>query len=111
LTRRAVINKPVYRGGSDDILQQYYESIGGRPVQKSPKGSRKRSGGSSATPAKSAKKLRTSIATQSGGSTAMSPEEPKEAKWKPPAGNWEEAIAAIDTIEKTEQGLVCYVQW
>ncbi|KAF8540287.1 hypothetical protein BDD12DRAFT_833952 [Trichophaea hybrida] len=104
------------KGGSDDILQQYYESIGGRPVQKSPKGStRKRgrpsAGGASATPAKSTKKPRTSIAAQSGGSTAMSPEEPKEAKWKPPAGNWEEAIAAIDTIEKTEQGLVCYVQW
>lgn len=40
----------------------------------------------------------------------MTPDD-ADAKWKPPAGNWEDAIAAIDTIEKTERGLVCFVQW
>jgi chromobox protein 1 len=85
-------------------------------VQKSPKGSsrkrgRQSAGAASATPAKSAKKPRTSIATSTA-SVAQSPEDSfKEGKWKPPAGNWEEQIAHIDTIEKTENGLVCYVQW
>jgi len=37
--------------------------------------------------------------------------ESKADKWKPPAGNWEDAISHIDTIEKTDSGLICYVQW
>jgi chromobox protein 1 len=102
------------RGGSEEILQEYYKSIGGRPVQKAKESTRKRGrqstgAASSATPAKSAKKARTSIAT----SVVESPAgRTREAKgWNPPAGNWEDQIAHIDTIEKTENGLVAYVQW
>jgi len=97
-------------GGSDAILQEYYNKIGGRPVQKSPSrgvsSARKRgrnSASTAATPAKSSKKARTSIAIGAGS--------PSEAQWKPPAGSWEEHITHIDTIEKNETGLVCYLQW
>jgi len=111
----------VCRGGSDTILQGYYESIGGRPKQQ-PSAARKRARQSvgttaASTPAKSAKKARTSMTAcvaSPTGSFEESVEEKKESKadkWKPPAGNWEEAISRIDTIEKTDAGLVCYVQW
>lgn len=84
-------------------------------MQRSPKGSSRKRGrastsAASATPAK-VKKPRTSILSQAVDNTAMATLDDGDAKWKPPAGNWEDAIAAIDTIEKTERGLVCYVQW
>lgn len=72
----------------------------------------------SATPAKSAKKPRTSITAQAVAAAddysdgeAVAGVADEDKKWKPPAGNWEEHIAHIDTIEKTDKGLVCYVQW
>ncbi|KAI5849785.1 hypothetical protein BZA05DRAFT_401545 [Tricharina praecox] len=113
-------------GGSDVILQDYYKSIGGRPKQQMSavrKRGRQSVGASAAgTPAKSAKKPRTSVtaslASPVGSFRAESPDEEKDTrkqtkgdKWKPPAGNWEDVISHIDTIEKTDAGLVCYVQW
>jgi hypothetical protein len=103
----------VCSGGSDAILQEYYNKIGGRPVQKSPSrgasSARKRGRNSTSTavtPAKSSKKTRVSIATKS-----VDVDSPSEARWEPPAGSWEDHITHIDTIEKSDNGLVCYLQW
>jgi len=100
-------------GGSDAILQEYYNKIGGRPVQKSPSrgasAARKRARNSTsaaATPAKSSKKSRVSASAKS-----VDVDSPSEARWEPPTGSWEEHITHIDTIERNDNGLVCYLQW
>lgn len=100
------------KGGSDEILQSYFEKLGGRPQPKSnvrtPASSRKRR--NTQTPAKSStKKLRTS--TISVDMQDDSPIKDEATKWKPPAGSWENEISHIDTIERISKGLVCYVQW
>ncbi|KAA8910048.1 hypothetical protein FN846DRAFT_940463 [Sphaerosporella brunnea] len=95
-------------GGSDEILQEYYRSIGGRPVPKTKKRGRP-STASFMTPAKSTKKSRISIAASTISESPLA--ETKEGKWKPPSGNWEDQITHIDTIEKTDNGLIAYVQW
>lgn len=99
--------------GAKEVLQEYYDGIGGRPTYKSsPAPSNKRNrqsiGGTPATATKSTKRAKTSLSVAKNGDD-QSPV--PDTKWKPPKGSWEHEITAIDTIEKTEKGLVCYVQW
>jgi len=87
--------------GAREVLDEYFESIGGKPKYTAP--TNKRSRQSIGTPG-TAKKKKTTPSKDS-----SSP--PDEPKWKPPTGSWEDEIQAIDTIEKTEKGLICYIQW
>lgn len=94
---------------------EYYEKIGGRPELRAPSVSKRgrQSTGSApaSTAAKNNKRARTSLGVASKNGDDASPA-PSDDKWKPPAkGSWEDEITAIDTIEKTGKGLVCYVQW
>lgn len=107
-------------GGSDEIMQTYFQKIGGRPEPKSPEirgSARKRartSAASTLTPARSASK-KTRVSNLS---LTLGDEVDEEfslttsgSNWKPPSGSWEEHIANIDTIEKSTKGLVCFVHW
>lgn len=92
----------------------YYKKIGGRPELRATSSAAKRgrqstgSAPASAAP-KNNKRARTSLGVKNVEDVSPAP---SDDKWKPPAkGNWEEEITAIDTIEKTNSGLVCYVQW
>jgi len=87
--------------GAKEVLDEYFESIGGKPQYAAP--TNKRSRPSVGTPG-TAKKKKTTPSNES-------PAPTEEPKWKPPPGSWEEEIQAIDTLEKTEKGLICYLQW
>lgn len=100
--------------GAKEVLMDYYKKIGGRPELRATSSVAKRgrqSAGNappSAAP-KNNKRARTSLGAKN--IEDVSPA-PSDDKWKPPAkGSWEDEITAIDTIEKTNHGLVCYVQW
>ncbi|RPB16843.1 hypothetical protein P167DRAFT_480539 [Morchella conica CCBAS932] len=100
--------------GAKEILQEYYEKIGGRPMYRAisiPKRGRQPAGGASAPVSaapKNTKRARTSFGASSSKSNGddASPA-PVELTTKK---NWDED-ATIDTIEKTSKGLVCYVHW
>jgi len=100
--------------GAKEILQQYYTSIGGRPTfESSPalKGKRSRTSlGSTPAASKAVKRTKTSTPAATNKNGNESPPADGDA-WNPPKGSWEDEITCIDTIEKTEKGLVCYVQW
>lgn len=84
-------------------MAEYFRSVGGKPVYEAPSEGKKRSRPSTGGNASAKKKKVTPARDTSDG--------PEEPKWKPPAGSWEDEIQAIDTIEKTDKGLICYVQW
>lgn len=88
--------------GAKEIVREYFRQLGGRPEPPESKNDKKRSR-SSGGPVSNKKKKSTPVND--------SPAPAEEAKWKPPAGSWEDEIQAIDTIEKTDKGLICYVQW
>jgi len=101
--------------GAKEVLQEYYDGIGGRPTYKSsPAPSNKRNrqsiGSTPTTATKGTKRAKTSLSASKNGDD-HSPAPTTDSKWKPPKGSWENEITAIDTIEKTDKGLVCYVQW
>lgn len=89
--------------GAKEIVAEYFRSVGGRPVYEAPSEGKKRARASTGGNASAKKKKVTPARDNSDG--------PEEPKWKPPAGSWEDEIQAIDTIEKTDKGLICYVQW
>lgn len=104
---------------------EYYAKIGGRPELRASSASKRGRQSVGGTPASAApknnKRARISVGKAVGGKGSstgagqgvedVSPE-PSDDKWKPPAkGSWEDEITAIDTIEKTNKGLICYVQW
>lgn len=93
------------------ILDNYYESVGGREFVVSsggakPKKKRGRQISSgvpdSKTNGKKAKKAHPASSTPPASVTA---------EWKPPTGSWEEDIASIDAIEECDGKLSVYVQW
>ncbi|KAI5807418.1 hypothetical protein DFH27DRAFT_523063 [Peziza echinospora] len=93
--------------GAKDVVKEYFASLGGRPKYQPPapaSAKRGRASTGAATPAASSKKKKTTPSNES-------PAPADEPKWRPPAGSWEDEIQAIDTIEKTEKGLICYIQW
>lgn len=100
--------------GAKDVLMDYYKKIGGRPELRATSSVAKRgrqstgSAPASAAP-KNNKRARTSLGAKNVEDVSPAP---SDDKWKPPTkGSWEDEITAIDTIEKTNTGLVCYVQW
>lgn len=96
---------------------EYYNKIGGRPEMRASSAAGKRGrqsvGSAPASAAsKNVKRARTSMGASTGKNVEDVSPAPSEDKWKPPAkGSWEDEITAIDTIEKTSKGLICYVQW
>ncbi|KAF8459434.1 hypothetical protein BGX38DRAFT_1148641 [Terfezia claveryi] len=89
--------------GAKDVLEEYFQSVGGKPKYSAPTNKRSRQSNVGSTPGTAKKKKTTS--------SNESPAPAEEPKWKPPAGSWEDEIQAIDTIEKTDKGLICYIQW
>lgn len=93
-------------------MQNYYDRLGGKPRYVSPadlppqptkKRGRKRE---EDTPASIRKKKRAAASTSLHGE-----EDAPVDNWKPPTSSWEDEILAVDTVERNETGLVCYVQW
>ncbi|KAF3917910.1 hypothetical protein ABW20_dc0108772 [Dactylellina cionopaga] len=81
-------------------LDQYLETIGGKP---------------SRTPGKRGRKSTNDTATPVPKKNRIKQENPsahlKEEEWDPPAGNWEDEIRLIETLERNGGDHICYVQW
>jgi chromobox protein 1 len=74
------------RTGAADVLNEYFDSIGGRPTKGQKRKGRQSVGGTkpeSATPAAaSAKRVK------------------QEKEWSPPPGSWEHEVSYVDTVEE-----------
>lgn len=111
----------IYGSGARDILEEYWNGIGGKPVPGSTKQTKKRNrqstGKTTVEPSKRARKGRKSAAADSD----ATPEPPvgysdvNPDTWKPPAPNdgaWDKKVQAVDTIEKDDKGeLWAYLVW
>lgn len=96
------------------MINQYWESIGGKPSVLTPvKGpGRKRN---LSTPASddgtTTKKRRESSLDEK---ASVQSKVTEISNWKPPADleNWDDKVAHIETVEKTDSGLILvYLQW
>ncbi|KAG4305290.1 hypothetical protein PORY_001460 [Pneumocystis oryctolagi] len=103
----------VFCVGCKDLIDQYWESIGGRPVfSEKPTSSRKRRSTQSnkSTNSEFEIKHRKSTIKSKELSTDASPTK----TWKPPMhlSSWEDQIESVDTIERDASGkLLVYVNW
>ena len=97
------------------MINQYWESVGGKPPLLTPvKGpGRKRNLSTPASDGGAAptKKRRQSAVEEK---TPVPPKVTEISNWKPPADleTWDDKVADIETVEKTDSGLVLvYLQW
>lgn len=99
------------RESATDILNEYFESIGGREkifeeTEKAIK-TKKRGRPSTGTPNATTKRSR-----KNGVHPSESTPPATVKKWSPPAGSWEDEIATIDACEDEGSGkLVVYLVW
>ncbi|KAH0558630.1 hypothetical protein GP486_004720 [Trichoglossum hirsutum] len=108
-----------YREDVQDMLEEYYQKIGGRPTlpKKSAGGKRSRDNKSN-TPQSGRKgsKSRKTNEYNSAPTGSISPpvsveRERERTRWEPPKGSWENEVQAVDTIEQDRRGLQVYLQW
>ncbi|KAL2822001.1 hypothetical protein BJX63DRAFT_377744 [Aspergillus granulosus] len=102
--------------GANDVLDEYFKTIGGRPEKPQPK-KRKSMG----RPPKSApekpepKKRRKSRAdTETDNTEETEKKKDKDGQvpdWVPKSKNWENEVKAIDTIVREGDGLVAFLHW
>lgn len=109
--------------GASELLQEYWEKIGGKPTAvKTAKKRGRQSEGGSATPdttkkQKTAQKperksLPAKRARQSLPDVSLVGTEAPEEGWKPPEGSWENHIQSVETVEKDDDdNLWAYVIW
>lgn len=74
-----------------DVLEEYFEDIGGRP-EKPSKGTKRK--GAAAT------KSETGTPASSSKRSKKAPS-PAERAWSPPPGSWEHDVSHIDTVEQS----------
>jgi chromobox protein 1 len=85
--------------GAIDVLNEYFQKIGGRPE---PKG-QKRKGRPSAAGTKSESGIPASSTKRVKADTEEKKmKEKREAQWSPPPGSWEHDVSYIDTVEQTK---------
>lgn len=74
------------RDGARDVIEEYFEELGGRPEQPA-KGAQKRKGRQSGVKSES-------------GTPASTKRVKHEKSWSPPPGSWEHDVDFIDTVEE-----------
>lgn len=98
------------RETADEILEEYYKTIGGREAAfaESEKAARGKKRGRQSTGAQGA-------GTKRSRKSAAHPKDtspPATKKWTPPSGSWEDEIDKIDACEEEGSGkLVVYLNW
>lgn len=116
--------------GARDILEAYWQKLGGKPASNSSKAvskkrARKSAGGSETPDSTVVKKQRKSGSRKSKDASAMDDEKTPEPptgftdvgndNWKAPkpsSGAWDNHVQTVDTIEKDDQGeLWAYLVW
>lgn len=96
------------------MINQYWESIGGKPSVLTPvKGpGRKRNLSTPASDGGAPTKKRRESSLEE--KTPVQSKVTEISNWKPPADleNWDDKVADIETVEKTDSGLILvYLQW
>ncbi|RPA84120.1 hypothetical protein BJ508DRAFT_412849 [Ascobolus immersus RN42] len=102
--------------GAQEVVSEYFESIGGRPKAGQAAGSKRKNASGTPAGAEQKKKRGRSGAVEepsvSPARTKKEKETKKEEAWKPSSlVDWEKEVESIDTIEKNSTGLVCYIHW
>lgn len=108
------------REGANDVLEEYYKKLGGRPKKPAPKPG-----------PKPGRKRKSTADSKSVTSSAASSTEPKRRRksakaeetesdslvydenWVPKSNNWEEELAQVDTIirDSDNGGLYAFLLW
>lgn len=107
--------------GANELLQEYYEKVGGREFVMSGKkkpGKRGRQPKSS-TPQENESKRRKAVDISEPGTPqsvkdiprADTREYPEQAPFVPPASSWEEEVQSIDAVENVEGDYRVYLKW
>ncbi|KAI9781750.1 MAG: hypothetical protein M1839_005743 [Geoglossum umbratile] len=98
-----------------DMLEEYYQKIGGRPKLSKKAISGKRARDNKSNTPQSSRKGSKSRKTNDYGSTrlgsASPPTKVERDHWEPPKGSWENDVQTVDTIEQDRRGLQVYLQW
>ncbi|THC90604.1 hypothetical protein EYZ11_009936 [Aspergillus tanneri] len=97
--------------GAEDIVKEYFRSIGGRPQKQGRK--RKSLGAAKQTLEKAEpKKRRKSRADQdTEGAAKKEKEEADGVEWMPKSKNWENEVEHVDTIMREQGSLIAFLQW
>jgi chromobox protein 1 len=93
-----------YREGAEELLKEYYDSIGGRPEKQSKK--RKAQSETKATPDKAElkKPRRPNAADQDS--------EEDDLEKPPRSSNWERDVVKVETIQRdAHRGLIAFLHW
>lgn len=105
------------RDGANDVLEEYYKQIGGRPQKPAPKpgpGRKRKSTGDSksVTPAPSAaepkRRRKSAKAEETHVDTDLEMDD-----WVPKSNNWEKELQSVDTIirDPENNGLYAFILW
>ncbi|KAH0545215.1 hypothetical protein FGG08_000669 [Glutinoglossum americanum] len=104
-----------HREDVQDMLEEYYQKIGGRPTssKKSAGGkrSRDRNSGTPGSGRKSSKSRKTNDYSSAPTGSVSPPAKVERKHWEPPKGSWENDVQAVDTIEQDKRGLQVYLHW
>jgi len=99
-------------GSASEVLNAYYNSVGGRDLILNEKNKKKRGRISTGTPNSKAndnKRARNSDARHPRSTTP--PASLKNATFKPPTGSWEDDVQGIDACEGTDGQVMVFLQW
>lgn len=99
------------RDGAKEIVEEYYQQIGGRPqAPEKPGRKRKSMGEAKSTPkASSAKRSKKS----QGVNGTQTQDDDEVPNWTPTSQNWDRDVIKVETIvrDPDSQGLMAYLHW
>ena len=105
----------IARESANDSLEEYFESIGGRPSKGDKK--RKQKADDESTPKSRGRKKRKTDGAEEEEQEAAPKQKKSKMNWEPPKGSWESDIMSLDSIEELVDpktgGLkrYGYIQW
>lgn len=97
--------------GAAELLDEYFESVGGEDfVKAGGKTKKKRGRASTATSTHKGNNAKRQKGASNSKSATPQPNK-KEDTWVVPSGSWEEEVLAIDAIEEVEDDFQVYLHW
>jgi len=101
--------------GSHQLIQSYWDSIGGKPLLSAAKGPGRKRNLSTPLSDRIATKKRRQVGDTSEESTPVpAPKAIQISEWKPPSdlASWDDKVAAVETVERMENGMILvYLLW
>jgi hypothetical protein len=100
--------------GSHLLIDAYWDSVGGKPSTSAVKPARKRNVSTPASDRPDAKRRRRQDTSEESTPAPLPAKAIAISEWKPPAEleSWDDKVAGVETMEKTDGGLVLvYLLW